>query len=43
MFFRDTGFRDILPVGTKEKAIRLREMIQALTGEGHLHYNFMAH
>lgn len=30
MFFRDTGFRGVLPKTPKEKAIRLLEMVQAL-------------
>lgn len=34
MFFRDTGFRGVLPKESKEKAIRLLEMVRALGKAG---------
>lgn len=50
MFFRDEGFRGILPKDTKEKAIKLLEMILTLgkaaflrRSRGHFANNFMAH
>jgi transposase-like protein len=49
MFFRDDGFKGILPKEPKEKAIKLLEMILALGKatfvkryRGHFSYNFMA-
>lgn len=50
MFFRDEGFRGILPKDTKAKAIKLLEMVLALgkatflrRSTGHFTSNFMAH
>jgi len=50
MFFRDDGFKDILPKDSKEKAIKLLRMILALGKatfvrryQGHFSHNFMAH
>lgn len=49
MFFRDDGFRGILPKNAKEKATKLLRMILALgkatfvrRSRGHFSYNFMA-
>lgn len=49
MFFRDTGFLGVLPQETKEKAIRLLEMLRTLgkatlpgRANGHFASNFMA-
>lgn len=50
MFFRDEGNREPIPQQTKEKAIRLLEMISAFgeapflrRSRGHFTSNFMAH
>lgn len=50
MFFRDDGFRGVLPKDPKEKAIKLLRMILALGKAtflrrytGHFSHNFMAH
>lgn len=50
MYFRELGFRGVLPPSPKEKAIKLLEMILApgkatfqRRPTGHLPHNFMAH